>query len=200
MFITGETAAGLIIKICLAVMEERFWRGFGGDLMRLAVCHLAEHLSLGQFPLPHNVTDRWLGGLRECLASNDSGVQQSAVTATRVLIGQYYRSSPERLPDVLGRFLAETTGALQEARVGNALALGSMPDFILKVDLNGVMQALCQCALITPKTLQWAEARKNALSALAMVCTTVGIIQSSSSGLLVIFNFINRNFITIYFL
>jgi hypothetical protein len=183
MSFLGETTMSSIIKVCSDVMNERFWRGFGGDLMRLAVCHLAEHLSLGRFPLPNNITDRWLDGLRECLASNDSGVQQSAVTAVRVLVGQYYRLSPERLPAVLGRFLTETTSMQQEARVGNALALGSMPDFVLKVDLSGVVQNLCQCALITPKTLQWAEARKNALAALAMVCTTVSIVGGSSAGI-----------------
>ncbi|EFX89923.1 hypothetical protein DAPPUDRAFT_232096 [Daphnia pulex] len=38
------------------------------------------------------------------------------------------------------------------------------------------------CALITDKTLQWAESRKNALTALSLVCTTVGIAPSSPGG------------------
>ncbi|XP_046640279.1 tubulin-specific chaperone D-like [Daphnia pulicaria] len=50
-----------------------------------------------------------------------------------------------------------------------------MPRFLLTVSLPKVIQQLCTCALITDKTLQWAESRKNALTALSLVCTTVGI-------------------------
>ncbi|EFX64885.1 hypothetical protein DAPPUDRAFT_333736 [Daphnia pulex] len=57
-----------------------------------------------------------------------------------------------------------------------------MPRFLLTVSLPKVIQQLCTCALITDKTLQWAESRKNALTALSLVCTTVGIAPSSPGG------------------
>ncbi|EFX62416.1 hypothetical protein DAPPUDRAFT_270442 [Daphnia pulex] len=121
--------------------------------------------------------------LRECLASADSNVQQSAISAVTALIGEYFRHQPvEKLTALLNHFLPEVTSNNQQARVGNALALGSMPRFLLTVSLPKVIQQLCTCALITDKTLQWAESRKNALTALSLVCTTVGIAPSSPGG------------------
>ena len=71
--ILGDALMKSIIQICVDILEERFWRSFGGDQMRVA---------------------------------------------------------------------------------GNALALGSMPRFLLTVSLPEVIKQLCSCALITDKTLQ----------------------------------------------
>lgn len=71
-------------------------------------------------------------------------------------------------------------GNYQKRREGNSLALGSMPRFILMVDLPGVIRHLCACSLITNQTLLWAEARKNALASLAAVCTTVGVVTTDN--------------------
>lgn len=148
--------------------------------MRVAVCHFIEDLSLGHFPLPDTIVGRWLNALKECLASADSNVQQSSIGAVTSLIGQFFQQQPtDQLSSLLHNFLPEVTSNNQQARVGNALALGSMPRFLLIVSLDEVIQQLCTCALITDKTLQWAESRKNALTALAQVCNTVGIAPSS---------------------
>ncbi len=169
-----------ITTTCVDILEERFWRSFGGDQMRIAVCHFIQDLSSGGFPLPDAVVDRWLKALRECLASADSNVQQSAISAVTALIGEYFHLQPvEKLTVLLNHFLPEVTSNNQQARVGNALALGSMPRFLLTVSLPEVIQQLCTCARITDKTLQWAESRKNALTALSLVCTTVGIAPCS---------------------
>jgi len=78
--------------------------------------------------------------------------------------------------------LAESIGNNQQGRVGNALLLGSMPRFILMVDLPSVVHHLCTCAAISDKTLQWAESRKNALASLATLCSTVCIARPNSQG------------------
>ncbi|EFX64435.1 hypothetical protein DAPPUDRAFT_118178 [Daphnia pulex] len=199
----GDAAMESITQTCIYILEERFWRSFGGDPMRIAVCHFIQDLSLGGFPLLDAVVDRWLKALRECLASADSNVQQSAISAVTALIGDYFRHQPvEKLTALLNHFLPEVTSNNQQARVGNALALGSMPRFLLTVSLPKVIQQLCTCALITDKTLQWAESRKNALTALSLVCTTVGIAPSSpvkmTDGLIFIYFEISLNFIYYY--
>ncbi|XP_046638858.1 tubulin-specific chaperone D-like [Daphnia pulicaria] len=131
----GDAAMESITQTCIDILEERFWR--------------------------NAVVDRWLKALRECLASADSNVQQSAISAVTALIGEYFRHQPvEKLTALLNHFLPEVTSNNQQARVGNALALGSMPRFLLTVSLQKVIQLLCTCALITDKTLQWAESRK----------------------------------------
>ena len=196
----GDAAMESITQTCIDILEERFWRSFGGDPMRIAVCHFIQDLSSGGFPLLDAVVDRWLKALRECLASADSNVQQSAISAVTALIGEYFRHQPvEKLTALLNHFLPKVTSNNQQARVGNALALGSMPRFLLTVSLPKVIQQLCTCALITDKTLQWAESRKNALTALSLVCTTVGIAPSSpgkmTDGLIFIYFEISLNFI-----
>ncbi|EFX70076.1 hypothetical protein DAPPUDRAFT_257534 [Daphnia pulex] len=179
----GDAAMESITQTCIDILEERLWRSFGGNQMRIAVCHFIQDLSSGGFPLLDAVVDRWLKALRECLASADSNVQQSAISAVTALIGEYFRHQPvEKLTALLNHFLPEVTSNNQQARVGNALALGSMPRFLLTVSLPKVIQQLCTCALITDKTLQWAESRKNALTALSLVSTTVGIDPSSPGG------------------
>ena len=50
-----------------------------------------------------------------------------------------------------------------------------MPKFMLAGNLSRVIINMCQVAEITESTLQWAESRKNALSALAQIAVTVGI-------------------------
>lgn len=148
--------------------------------MRVAVCNFIEDLSSGNFPLPDAVVERWLMALKECLASADCNVQQAAVSAVTALTTQYFHQQPtDKLLALLQLFLPEVTSNNQQARIGNALALGSMPRFLLTVSLAEVIQQLCTCATITEKTLQWAEARKNGLAALALVCSTVGIASSS---------------------
>ncbi|EFX72682.1 hypothetical protein DAPPUDRAFT_254224 [Daphnia pulex] len=140
----GDAVMESITQTCIDILEERFWRSFGGDPMRIAVCHFIQDLSSGGFPLLDAVVDRWLKALRECLASADSNVQQSAISAVTALIGDYFRHQPvEKLTALLNHFLPEVTSNNQQARVGNALALGSMPRFLLTTaDLEPLLHYL----------------------------------------------------------
>ena len=147
--------------------------------MRTAVCQFVENLSLVHFPLDPTIVDLWLNALRECLPSADLNIQKLASTAITSLIAEYLLDESDQHSALLGRFLAETTGNHQQARMGNSLAVGLMPKTLLTADPAGVVQHLCLCARITEKTVQWAEARKNALGALAQVSLTVGISDSN---------------------
>jgi hypothetical protein len=87
-----------ITQTCIDILEERFWRSFGGDQIAIAVCHFIQDLSSGGFPLPDAVVDRWLKALRECL------------------IGEYFRHQPvEKLTALLNHFLPEVTSNNQQA-------------------------------------------------------------------------------------
>lgn len=41
----GDAAMESITQTCIDILEERFWRSFGGDPMRIAVCHFIQDLS-----------------------------------------------------------------------------------------------------------------------------------------------------------
>lgn len=150
--------------------------------MRLAVAKFVENCSTGHFPLDKSITDAWLNVLRDCLASADVAVQQSAAKSATALINQYYANqSPEVLSSVLERFIVDISANSQQSRIGNALALGLLPKFILKNHVPDVIHHLCLSASITENTLQWAESRKSSIAALAQVCLTVGVSESGKT-------------------
>lgn len=169
-----------VTKVCCDIVAERFWKSFGGDLMRTAACQFIDCLSLGRYPLDSSVINLWLNCLYECLASSDGAIQKLAVKAITSLVGEYLADgTKEAHSAILHHFLTETTGTNQQARMGNALAVGSMPVFILLTDLPAVVERLRLCAAISDKTVQWAEARKNALWALSQVASTIGVSESN---------------------
>ncbi|EFX75777.1 hypothetical protein DAPPUDRAFT_323024 [Daphnia pulex] len=43
----GDAAMESITQTCIDILEERFWRSFGGDQMRIAVCHFIQDLVRG---------------------------------------------------------------------------------------------------------------------------------------------------------
>jgi tubulin-specific chaperone D len=166
----------IITDLCHKIIDERFLRSFGGDQMRLALSKFIENCSTGHLPLPPSIIEPWLAVLRDCLASADVSVQQAAVKPVAALINQYFSESPSDVQTaILERFIVDMASSNQQARMGNSLALGSMPKFMLAGNLSRVINNLCQVAEITESTLQWAESRKNALSALAQITVTVGI-------------------------
>lgn len=105
--------------------------------------------------------------------------QGAAVKAVTSLIAQYCTlldATPQTV--ILDQFISDMVSNSQQARMGNALALGNMPRFILTGRLPHTVDQLCRAAETTPTTKQWAEARKNALGALAQICQTMGVSDS----------------------
>lgn len=57
--------------------------------------------------------------------------------------------------------------------MGHALALGSLPKFMLQGHLEKVVSSLVKSTIITHETLKWAESRRDATKALCSVCVTM---------------------------
>lgn len=58
-------------------------------------------------------------------------------------------------------------------RMGHALALGALPIFMLKDDLNGILNALIEVTYVAPETLKWAESRRDAAKAITAICVSL---------------------------
>lgn len=58
--------------------------------------------------------------------------------------------------------------------MGHSLALGYLPKFMLKDNLESIVQALIEATMITPPTLKWAEARRDCVRALCNVALSLG--------------------------
>lgn len=57
--------------------------------------------------------------------------------------------------------------------MGHALALGYLPKFMLKDNLESIIENLMAATAITPPTSKWAEARRDCVKALCNIVLTL---------------------------
>ncbi|XP_060027662.1 tubulin-specific chaperone D isoform X2 [Erinaceus europaeus] len=172
--------------------ERQLYRGLGGELMRHAVCILIENLSLAQMPFKGDpIIEGWqclindtLRNLHLISGHSRQQVKEAAVSALAALCNEYYRTeSGEAVPavqkELMKQFLAMLQCSEEMTRCGFSLALGAFPGFLLKGHLQQVLCGLAAVTHISPEDVSFAEARRDALKAIARVCQTVGV---SSEG------------------
>ncbi|KAL4659227.1 tubulin-specific chaperone D [Arapaima gigas] len=166
---------------------------FGGELMRPAVCSLIEKMSLSRIPF-HNdaILSGWQWLIDDSLKSLhlfSSGAKQvikeSAVSALSALCREYYQVQPDVAdPDMQERLVTQYIAALKSpevlTRCGCALALGSLPQFMIRSKLQQILEGLQETCKITQKDVTFAEARRDAATAIAQVCATAGVSTQGS--------------------
>uniref|UniRef100_A0A6I8P173 Tubulin-specific chaperone D n=1 Tax=Ornithorhynchus anatinus TaxID=9258 RepID=A0A6I8P173_ORNAN len=80
------------------------------------------------------------------------------------------------VPDELVQhFLSELQSAEEMTRCGFSLALGALPGPLFRGRLQQVIEGLKKVTHISPKNVSFAEARRDALKAIAKVCRSVGV-------------------------
>uniref|UniRef100_A0A8V5HF68 Tubulin-specific chaperone D n=1 Tax=Melopsittacus undulatus TaxID=13146 RepID=A0A8V5HF68_MELUD len=72
-------------------------------------------------------------------------------------------------------YVSELQNTEEMVRCGFSRALGALPRFLLKGRLQQVLEGLKQVTLISPGNVSFAEARRDALIAIAKVCQTAGV-------------------------
>ena len=150
-------------------------RGLGGELMRQAVSQYILNLSASSLVLPRTILFSWLTVLEENLASSEVTVQAVATPALAPLLQQLLLSQGSL--DIKGRdkvvdsYLVHITGA-EVQRKGFSAALGALPAHILEGKEEEVILGLIAACKISEGTEAWAEARREAVKALAMVAAT----------------------------
>ncbi|KAK3511434.1 hypothetical protein QTP70_008480 [Hemibagrus guttatus] len=193
--------------------DRKQYRGFGGELMRPAVCLLIEKLSCSEMPfkddpvisivnklmpesdadddvndvctnVSHCVTDGWQSLIDDSLSAKQS-IQEAAVSALAALCQQYYQVQPgladtHMQEQLISRYLKGLKSSEVQMRCGCALALGSLPDFMIHNKLQQVLDGLQEACRITQKEQGFLEARRDAALALARVCVTVGVCAQAS--------------------
>ncbi|KAJ8251398.1 hypothetical protein GJAV_G00220910 [Gymnothorax javanicus] len=173
--------------------ERQQYRGIGGELMRPAVCALIEKLSLSKMPFKDDpVICGWQSLVDDCLkslhlfsSSVKEGIQEAAVSALAALCQEYYQAEPgvadPKMQELLvGQYLAALRSPEILIRCGCALALGSLPRFMIQNKLEPVLEGLQSTCRIDPKEVRFAEARRDAAKAMAQVCVTVGVSGDSA--------------------
>ncbi|XP_044531122.1 tubulin-specific chaperone D [Gracilinanus agilis] len=168
--------------------DRQLYRGLGGELMRQSVCTLIKNLSLSKMPFQGDpVIGSWqwliddsLKSLHLISSTSRQHVKEAAVSALAALCNEYYLNQqgevdPVIQDELMKNYISELRNTEEMIRCGFSLALGSLPGFFLKGKLKLVLEGLKAVTRISPKDLSFAEARRDALKAIAKVCQTVGV-------------------------
>ncbi|XP_055971238.1 tubulin-specific chaperone D [Sorex fumeus] len=191
-YLDAEALQGLK-RIHQQFYERHLYRGLGGELMRQAVCTLIERLSLSKMPFRGDpVIEGWqwlisdtLRSLRLFSSSSRQRIKEAAVSAFAALCSEYYREEPGAEPpavqgELIQQFLTELQHPEEMTRCGFSLALGALPDFLLKGQLQQVLEGLAAVTHISPQDVSFAEARQDALKAIGRISRTVGVCAEGS--------------------
>uniref|UniRef100_A0A672ZTT7 Tubulin-specific chaperone D n=1 Tax=Sphaeramia orbicularis TaxID=375764 RepID=A0A672ZTT7_9TELE len=165
-------------------------RGFGGELMRPAVCGLIEKLSLSKLPFKNDpvitgwqwLIDDTIKTLHLVSSGAKDGIMTAVVSALSALCEEYYQIQPGQAdPQMQGELnisLCYTEGLNSPqmlTRCGSALALGSLPRFVIHSKMKQILEGLQQMCTVSQKEGSFPEARRDAVRAIAQVCVTAGV-------------------------
>ncbi|WAQ96622.1 TBCD-like protein [Mya arenaria] len=97
--------------------------------------------------------------------------KMAALSAIQPLCNEYYQISPgaadHRIQEMMiEKYLRQLRASQEITRQGHSLALGALPEFMLRGKLRPVLAGLIQATQITDKDQKWAEGRRDALKAI----------------------------------
>uniref|UniRef100_A0A8C1VU98 Tubulin-specific chaperone D n=1 Tax=Cyprinus carpio TaxID=7962 RepID=A0A8C1VU98_CYPCA len=190
-FLSSDTIEGLKNihqKVCRISLV-----GFGGELMRPAVCGLIEKLSLSKMPFKDDpvitgwqwLIDDSLKNLHLFSSGARRGIQDSALSALAALCRQYYQVEPgvanvEMQDQLVSQYLSALMSPEVMTRCGCALALGSLPPFMIRGKLQKILPGLQAACKVVQKAESQTEARRDAATAMSQVCVAVGVCAQGS--------------------
>uniref|UniRef100_A0A8D2ZHR4 Tubulin-specific chaperone D n=1 Tax=Scophthalmus maximus TaxID=52904 RepID=A0A8D2ZHR4_SCOMX len=168
-------------------------RGFGGELMRPAMCVLIEKLSLSKMPFKNDaviVDWQWLiddtiQNPYHMSSGAKDGIMVAVVAALSALCEEYYKDqagqADPQIQDVLvSQYIEGLNSQRMLTRCGSALALGCLPTFMIHGKLKQVCFKLRAHFQDTQKEGSFTEARRDAIRAIAQLCLTVGVYPHGS--------------------
>ncbi|XP_016895946.1 tubulin-specific chaperone D isoform X2 [Cynoglossus semilaevis] len=198
---TNRTVVDMIEHGCVDALKNihhtlhsrKQYRGFGGELMRPAVCRLIEKLSLSKMPFKNDpvITD-WqlfiddtIHTLHLFSRGVKDGIMAAVIGALSALCEEFYQTesgkADEQIQDALvSQYIEGLSSPQMLTRCGSALALGCLPRFMIHGKLKQVLEGLHQMCIVSQKEAGFTEARRDAVSAVSQVCLTAGVSPGGS--------------------
>uniref|UniRef100_A0A8C2ZQL7 Tubulin-specific chaperone D n=1 Tax=Cyclopterus lumpus TaxID=8103 RepID=A0A8C2ZQL7_CYCLU len=195
------------LAVCLKNVKT-FWvlitilpfcfRGFGGELMRPAMCCLIEKLSLSKMPFKNDpVISGWQWLIDDTIKSGPIKyskfekqiIYKSRLTQFVVVVSALSTLCEEYYQAELGKADSQMQGELDIislfhyhqmlTRCGSALALGCLPGFMIQSKLKqvGLEDQMCT---VSQKEGTFTESRRDAVRAIAQVCGKVVVCAHGS--------------------
>ncbi|KAF7659956.1 hypothetical protein LDENG_00290530 [Lucifuga dentata] len=191
-FISSECVDALK-NIHNMLLDRKQYRGFGGELMRPAVCALIEKLSLSKMPFQDDpIITGWQGLIDGTLKSLHlfstgarDGIMAAALLALSALCEEYYQIQPgladSQMQDVLvSQYIAGLKSSEMLTCCGSALALGCLPRFMIHSKLQQILEGLQHTCNVSQKEASLTESRRDAVKAIAQVCVKAGVCAHGS--------------------
>lgn len=178
--------------------REQF-RGMSGELMRLASLDMIKNCSLAELDVNKSCVESWQILIDSCIASKSSRIRELAIDALSSFSEYYYKNS-DCHQEILKNYLTGSDNDLEEfIRSGYVLALGALPNFVLKESLDEIITKLISLSLVPLERdiraaglnviiLNWSESRRDSVKALGNVVKTVGVENFSDEQLKMIFD------------
>uniref|UniRef100_A0A4W6G040 Tubulin-specific chaperone D n=1 Tax=Lates calcarifer TaxID=8187 RepID=A0A4W6G040_LATCA len=188
---TNRTVVDMISSECVDALKnihQMVRVGFGGELMRPAMCGLIEKLSLSKMPFKNDpVITGWQWLIDDTIKSLHlvSSGAKDVVSALSALCEEYYQAqagqADSQMQNVLvSQYIEGLKSPQMLTRCGSALALGCLPRFMIHSKLKQIFEGLQQMCSVSQKEGSFTEARRDAVRAIAQVCVKAGVCANGS--------------------
>ncbi|ALC39422.1 CG7261 [Drosophila busckii] len=185
VYLTNQRIAELN-ELINSFVERSYYRGMSGELMKSCSASFIRNCSLAQLPATDVCLASWQRVIDMCLITTSSTIRTAAVEAFAELSRAYYCEEKMSAGNaqIIGRYLEGADNDLEEhIRMGHLAALGVLPEFMLRPQLNPVMYKLVLHSLTNQsaagdhenqQTFRWSEARTQSVYALCKIVQTIG--------------------------
>nr|CAB3266849.1 tubulin-specific chaperone D-like [Phallusia mammillata] len=188
-----------ILRIVKQLSDSKLFRGSGGELMRVAACHLIFRVSQCSetVSVPKLVIDQWTELLHETLSNLHTFTRTEEICNTAIsalssinditLVSDPFKavstSNQECHVEAVDQYLSHLSSNTERQRCGYAQAVASLPKPILQNCFTKVCSGLIRATTVCePAETAFAESRRDAVQALARVCATVGVSPENNSN------------------
>uniref|UniRef100_A0A8K9XA74 Tubulin-specific chaperone D n=1 Tax=Oncorhynchus mykiss TaxID=8022 RepID=A0A8K9XA74_ONCMY len=174
-------------QIFVVVVVSCLCRGFGGELMRPAVCSLIENMSLSKMPFKDDpvitgwqwLIDDTLKSLHLISPGPRDGIKVCVCVCVCVSVCVCVCVCFLCVEVLVSQYIAGLKSTEVLTRCGSALALGSLPRFMIHGKLHQILSGLQQSC--SQREVCFTEARRDAAKAMAQVCVTSGVSAQGGS-------------------
>ena len=198
--ISRHPSLKMIFRIVKTLADAKLFRGFGGELMRVAACHLIARLSQCSetFAIPKLTNDAWLELVHDTLSNLQTFTNAEEICTTAIsalssinkvsLVSDPYASVASdkqcSTNEAVEQYLSHLSSSVEQQRCGYAHAIASLPKPVLQGCFMKTCHGLFRAASIGDKSeTYFAESRRDAVYALSKICKTVGISTDMNSGI-----------------
>uniref|UniRef100_A0A1A8GXV9 Tubulin-specific chaperone D n=1 Tax=Nothobranchius korthausae TaxID=1143690 RepID=A0A1A8GXV9_9TELE len=193
---TNRTVVDVISPECVDALksihhvlhERKQYRGFGGALMRPAICSLIGKLSLSKMPFKNDpIISAWQGLIDDTIhnlhlfsSGVKGGIIAAVVSALSALCEEYYQdqmgqADPQMQDALVSRYIGGLKSPQTLTRSGSALALGCLPTFMIRGKFKQIFDGLRQMCSVSQMEGNFTEARRDAVRAITHVCVKAGV-------------------------